>query len=169
MIALMLLTSLLFTVPDRSQDRWVVPADGADSVHVECQGSNPAIVDSVRLMIVPASGGWARLAQIHSAWGKEGRLDSFVVDGNVTAHYYVQASAPGLPDSMKWGCASNYIFIPGTTTGVPIPEPIPKGSVRYCYLVDVQGRRIWKPAHHGIYWQISVYWSGRWEAKRVQY
>lgn len=124
---------------------------------VECSGGQAIPqLSTARLYFYPVTGGGWRLVSEHSAVGREGQPDSFVVDSGPGGHYYVTATNP-----VGESCASSQVYIPGTVvTGVE-PEPLPNPVVIGPTLIyDIHGRPIRGPTASGIYFRRTTYRNG---------
>jgi hypothetical protein len=127
---------------------------------VECSGGQAIHqLTAARLYFNPITGGGWRAVQEHSAVGREGQPDSFVVDSGPGGHYYITAI-----NAIGESCASGSVYVPGwVTTGVePTEEAVHVTSVR---VFDISGRPIRGPTASGIYFRRTTYSDG---SSRVQ-
>lgn len=151
-----------FTLPSTGQRAWTDPTQGADSIMVECSGGEMIRqLLTARLYWNPNTGGGWRLAQEHSAQGREGQPDSFTVDPGTGGHVYVAATNPA-----GESCASPVVYLSGSiTTGIP-PDQADGDRVTSSRIYDVQGRAT-SGAASGVYFRRDRWASGRFTVKRV--
>jgi hypothetical protein len=142
-------TTLTYTVPTQGQYRWVDPSQGADSVMVECSGSDSVQVDSVILFKAALTGGGYQRVAAHYVRGSEGSADTFEVGpGN---YYALAKNGAGV------SCVGNVAYVPPSDiTGV---EPVPQADVIRWKLFDVRGRLAERPLASGIYYRKE--WTKR--------
>lgn len=131
-------SKFVYTLPSHTRSEWVDPADGEDSVHIECFGIGPTSVplkslQKAYLYRVTSQGGV--VVDSHAVIATGGVPDSFPVPGPGTYYIRVRSTA-------GWSCESNAAVVyPDIVTGVD-PEPILLPT--HCSLFDVHGRLVMK-------------------------
>lgn len=162
--ALLLATTLTYTVPSHNSFRMVIPEEErdsfGDSIAFDCgrEGEPTSDVAWVTLWWQRVTGGPFEVHHLKSVLGREGQVDTFLVDPGPGAHFAVTVS-----DTAGNHCSfSNVVYIPGTVTGVAT-IPIESITVRH---YDIQGRLVKGPPKAvGIYFfkaeTHSHVWTGR--------
>ena len=164
------LVTLLFTLPDST----AFAIGQGDSANVYCDRSGRRLIDlySAHLYESLVTGGGYRLVQEHDARGREDQPDSFRVDPGPGAHYYVRTTRffPATDSTfaeLKEGCASNIVYLPGTVTAVE--ETAAQDQVVERRIFDIHGRLVRDIRTSGIYFERTLYRSGRVELRKKVY
>jgi len=135
--ALVLATTLRFTLPDRN----AIPGS--------CGAAEAPLDDLGYVQLVMVQGSDTLWGQPRMVVGKEGARDSFTVDLSGTWTVMVRTSDRQYVPN--WSCLSNPVVVVG---GAPLG--IPANPIPLAELYDLAGRRVKKPVRSGVYFRVEI-------------